>query len=166
VTVVVGAVLAAAGLALMSRWHTSSPGHVSATVALVVAGLGFGLTIAPLNAAVLNATASAVHGLASALVVVARTVGMLVGLSALTAIGLARFAHETASIASPLDLCPRSPTHCAVYNAAVRGAAVTEVQAVFTGAAVAAAAAAVLAGLLLRRHSGAPPANATGSAPR
>ena len=164
-TAVVGTVLAATGLALMSRWHASSPGHVGASVALVVTGLGFGLTIAPLNAAVLNATASTVHGLASSLVVVARTVGMLVGLSALTAIGLSRFAHATARISSPLALCPQSPTHCRVYDAAVRAAAVSEVQAVFTGAAVAAAVAAVLAAVLLRRRSGAPPAGGRTAGP-
>jgi hypothetical protein len=122
----------------------------------VLAGFGFGLTIAPINASVLNATASAVHGLASALVVVARTVGMLVGLSALTAIGLSQFAHATAGIASPFELCPQTPAHCSAYNAAVRHAAVAEVHTVFAGAAVAAALAALLAGLLLRRRTGAP----------
>jgi MFS family permease len=165
-TVVVGALLAGAGLALMTRWQPASLHHAGATVALVLAGLGFGLTVAPLNAAVLNATASAVHGLASALVVVARTVGMLVGLSALTAIGLSRFAHVAAGIASPLELCPQSPAHCRAYDAAVRAAAISEVHAVFAGAAVAASAAAVLAAVLLRRHSGAPAAAARGRTPR
>jgi hypothetical protein len=165
-TAVLGAVLASVGLALMSRWHTTSLGHPGATVALVLAGFGFGLTIAPINASVLNATASTVHGLASALVVVSRTVGMLVGLSALTAVGLSRFAHATAGIASPFQLCPATPAHCSTYNAAVRHAAVAEVHTVFAGAAVAAALAALLAGLLLRRRTGAPtPAAPEGASP-
>ena len=46
------------------------------------------------------------HALASALAVVARTVGMLAGLSALTAIGLHRFYAAQARIGSPLTLCP------------------------------------------------------------
>jgi MFS family permease len=159
VTVATGALLAGVGLALMSRWQLSSLGQVDVTLALVIAGFGFGLTVAPINTAVLNATASTVHGLASALVVVARTVGMLVGLSALTAIGLSRFAHVTAGIASPLQLCPQTPTHCSVYDAAVKSAAVSEVHTVFAGAAVAAAVGVVLAVTLLRRSPGAPAAD-------
>jgi MFS family permease len=157
-TVVVGALLAAVGLGLMTRWETGTVGGVQSTAVLVITGLGFGVTIAPLNAAVLDATAESMHGLASAFVVVARTVGMLVGVSALTAIGLARFAHATAHIASPLAQCPASPTHCHVYDEAVRAAGVSEVHAVFAGAAVAAALAAVTAAALLRQRTGAPPA--------
>ena len=156
ITVVMGALLAAVGLVLMSRWQLSSVGHVDATIALVVTGLGFGLTVAPVNTAVLNATTASVHGLASAFVVVARTVGMLVGLSALTAIGLSRFAHVTALLASPLQQCPDTPTRCPAYDAAVKAAGVSEVHAVFVGAAVAAALAMALSATLLRRFSGAP----------
>jgi MFS family permease len=148
-TTAVGALLAGAGLAQMSSWSAHGPGLVG-TVALAVCGLGLGLTIAPINASVLATTASTVHGLAAALVVVARTVGMLVGLSVLTAIGLHRFANESAGIGSPLQLCPETPTNCPVYDAAVQTAALAEVHGVFLGAAVCAALAAVAAAALLR----------------
>jgi MFS family permease len=62
-----------------------------ADIALAACGLGFGVVIAPLTAAVLGLTRSQSHGLATSLVVLARTVGMLIGLSALTAFGLYRF---------------------------------------------------------------------------
>ena len=47
--------------------------------------------IAPVTAAVLSLTREQSHGLATSLVVLARTMGMLIGLSALTAFGLYRF---------------------------------------------------------------------------
>jgi MFS family permease len=62
-----------------------------ADIALGACGLGFGIVIAPLTAAVLDLTRAQNHGLASSLVVLARVIGMLVGLSALTAFGLFRF---------------------------------------------------------------------------
>ncbi len=52
------------------------------------------------------------HALASALAVVARTIGMLAGLSALTAIALHRFYQAQAKIGSPLVLCPSNPDNC------------------------------------------------------
>jgi MFS family permease len=64
-----------------------------ADIALGVCGLGFGLVVAPLTASVLAMTRGQFHGLATSLVVLARTMGMLVGLSSLTAFGLHRF-HE------------------------------------------------------------------------
>jgi MFS family permease len=146
----VGAVLAAIGLAGMSRWGLGGA-DLNATVTLVVAGLGFGLTLAPINASVLARTAPAVHGLASALVVVARTVGMLVGLSVLTAIGLHRFAGESARITSPLRLCPATPTHCPAYDDALHAAGLAQVHAVLLGAAICAGLAALAAALLRGR---------------
>src|SRR5438094_10000343 len=62
-----------------------------ADIALGLCGLGFGLVIAPLTASVLALTRGRFHRLATSLVVLARTMGLLVGLSALTAFGLHRF---------------------------------------------------------------------------
>ena len=98
----------------------------------------------------LAVTRADVHGTASALAVVARTVGMLVGLSLLTAVALRRFTAEVAAIGSPSTLCPDSPADCAAYDAATEAAVLTQLHTVFAGAAVAAALAAVAALVLLR----------------
>ncbi len=68
------------------------------------------------------------HGTASALVVVARMVGMVVGLALLTAIGLHQYYGVVATLPDPTD------------TEALKGAAVLQVAWVFRGAAVAAGA--------------------------
>ncbi|MEP6667192.1 MAG: MFS transporter, partial [Nocardioidaceae bacterium] len=62
--------LAAIGFVWMAQWDKASLDHISATIPLVIGGLGFGLSIAPVNAALLAATKDSVHGIASALLVV------------------------------------------------------------------------------------------------
>ena len=145
-----GMSLAAVGFAAMTQWDAQALSGPGASVALVTTGLGFGLTISPVNAALLAATRPSVHGVASALVVVARTVGMLVGLSVLTAVGLRVFYARQAEIGSPLTLCPDSPADCPAYDIATRAAVLDELHAIFAGAGVCALAAAALALALLR----------------
>ncbi|MHB8589110.1 MAG: MFS transporter [Candidatus Dormibacteraceae bacterium] len=91
-----GILLSGAAFLQMSTWPANELAlHVGlvrqADVALAACGLGLGVVIAPLTAAVLALTRDQSHGLATSLVVLARTMGMLVGLSALTAFGLYRF---------------------------------------------------------------------------
>ncbi len=90
------------------------------------------------------------HGLASAFAVLARTVGMLVGLSVLSAVGLHEFETRQAALPSPFTLCPSSPGDCPPYLAATRASVLGELQVVFAGAAIALALAAVVAALWLR----------------
>jgi MFS family permease len=158
-----GMALTAGALAAMTGWGERSLDGAMATVVLVAAGLGFGLAIAPVNAVLLAVTRPDVHGSASALAVVARTVGMLVGLSLLTAVALRRFTAELATIGSPVALCPDSPADCAPYEAAAEAAVLTQLHTVFAGAAVAAALAALAALVLLRDGGRARMAAPTGS---
>jgi MFS family permease len=156
--------VAGAGLALtavaflaMTRWTAMTLGdpfgpawlHPSDPV-LLACGLGFGLAIAPVNASMLASVREQMHGLASALVVVARMIGMLVGISILTAVSLHIFYTSSSAFPSPSALCPKAPLNCPAYEHDVTTAIVTELRAVFLGAAISAGLAAVLAAGLLR----------------
>jgi MFS family permease len=147
-----GLALAGAMFVLMAMWDRRALDHVPATIALLLCGFGFGLALSPVNTAMLGATRPDSHGLVSALVVVARMVGMLVGVSALTAIGLRRYYTLVKDIPSPNELCPTAPGTCRPFIDALREAAISQVHTIFAGAAVCAFAAAVLAALLLGRR--------------
>jgi hypothetical protein len=144
-----GMALAALGFVLMSQWDLTTLSGWSANVSLLVGGFGFGLALAPVNAAVLASTDSDVHGLASAGVVVSRMVGMLVGISALTTIGLRRYYAETRDVPPPKEVCG-GPSRCAAFDDLLRQAGIAQEHTVFAGAAVCAVIAAVLALMLFR----------------
>ena len=137
-----GLLIAAAGLYLMSHWTLASIGDpVPTTVVLASVGLGVGLALAPVNNAVLADSPADAHGVASSLVVVARMVGMVVGLALLTAVGLNRYFAAVRELPDPFD------------TDALLGAGVVQVQTVFLGGAVAALIAGLLALTLGRRRA-------------
>jgi MFS family permease len=152
-----GMAITAAAFLLMTRWSATTLGdpfgpywlHPSDPV-LVACGLGFGLAIAPVNASMLASVVEQMHGLASALVVVARMIGMLVGISILTAVSLHIFYTTASTFPSPSALCPTSPLNCPTYERDVTAAIVSELRTVFLGAGLCAAVAAILAAVLLR----------------
>ena len=144
-----GMLLAAVGFWLMAQWGPTSLAQPSANVALVVGGLGFGLALAPVNAALLAFTDEDVHGVASAFVVVARMVGMLIGISALTTLGLRRYYAEQGDIPPVREVCD-GKSRCDAFSDLLRVAGIAQEQTVFYGAAVCAVLAAVLALVLFR----------------
>ncbi|MDC5696762.1 MFS transporter [Intrasporangium calvum] len=123
----VGLLGAAGGMFVMSTWTVASlQDPVSTTIVLAVVGLGIGLALAPVNNAALADSPSHAHGVASALVVVARMVGMVVGLALLTSIGLNRYFAAVRQLPDPFD------------TEALVAAGVVQVQTVFFGGAIAA----------------------------
>jgi len=140
-----GLLLAAIALWFASGWGRGSLDSVWGTVGLLLIGLGVGLALAPVNNAALADAPEAAHGTASALVVLSRMMGMVVGLAVLTAIGLNRYYATVAALPDRTDVD------------ALIDAAITQVQTMLFGAAVAAALAAlacIALGLRRRGHAG------------
>ena len=150
-----GLLLAAAGFWLLSGWGTGElasrlSAFRRADVELFGLGLAFGLVVAPIAAAALDATDRHEHGLVSSLVVTARTIGMLLALSALTAFGLYRFHHLLAEQPHPPDSATLHEKLKALERA-VTQALVLEYHDIFRLAAALCVTAAVVAAISLGR---------------
>ena len=85
-----GLVCAGVGFLGMSQWD-ADPGFLLMTGPLLLAGLGFGLVIAPVNTVVLDASEDDDRATMAALLTVIRLVGALVGVALLTTRGLSGF---------------------------------------------------------------------------
>jgi MFS family permease len=149
VVTVGGLLIATFGYWLVSRWpiEVLSASHHIGPVRLpmfdtdmAIAGIGLGLIIAPLASAVLRAVPSAQHGIASAALVVARMMGMLVGVSALAAWGLHKFQVLTANLNSPFPGNYKTQTEFnaaeAVYEKALFKALQQEYKSIFFATAI------------------------------
>ena len=118
--------LAGLGILAMSGWGAQAlTSWGLPTVILLVSGFGIGLTVAPINDVALTDAPDDAHAMASALVVVARMMGMVVGLALLTGIGLHRFSTALQQVPNP-------------QRADVTAAGVLQVHTVLLGASVAA----------------------------
>lgn len=103
-TAILGVALVAVGYTVL--WIGPWDGdYVGMVPGLALAGAGFGLLIAPIGAAALEAAAPGDRGIAAGLALVFRLLGMTIGISALTAVGVRRLATLT----NRLDTIVRQP---------------------------------------------------------
>jgi len=164
-----GVLIALGGFALMTQWHPEyarqaaqfvaalgdlsnlSPEVVGGTagmaVGLVLAGVGLGLTIAPIASTVINGVGDSERGMASALVIVLRLVGMSVSVSALTNYGLRRSTELSQELLAGVGLTELGR----IVEAGIQVA--TQVTVEMAGIAVGVCAIALIPSLLMRPKS-------------
>lgn len=133
-----GMLITAVSLCFAAAWERGALDTGQGTITLASIGLGIGLAIAPVNNAALADAPPDTRGTAASLVVVSRMTGMVVGLSVLMAIGLNRYFAAVAQLPDRTNVD------------ALLDAAITQVQTILLGAAIAAflaAAASVALGL-------------------
>ena len=102
--VLTGLVPAIIGFLLMSQW----PDHLALarmSAELAIGGLGFGLVIAPIVAAALDAARERDLGIASGLVIATRLLGMTIGISAMTGWAVSRLNRQLIAL-PPLKQLP------------------------------------------------------------
>ena len=153
-----GLLLAAAGFYLLSGWNEGSlKPHLLGlpfTVAdgeLFLTGLGLGIEIAPVSAALLDAVGEAERGAGASFLIIMRLVGMLVGFSLVAGFGLWEFHRATAHLLPPLPgLNPNFATQFAIYAGKVKGAIFDEYHLIFRSTAIALFIGALLAAATLR----------------
>ncbi len=83
---VTGAVISAAGIVMTRIYLTSSPDFGALVLALAVAGLGFGIAVVPVTAAVLAHVPAAHSGMAAGATNTARQLGTVIGVTVLGAL--------------------------------------------------------------------------------
>jgi MFS family permease len=161
-SVVAGLITALAGFWMMSRWEVDMAGQAVAffdglsqptavrgagfmATGLALAGIGIGLTIAPIGTAVINAVREHERGMASSLVIIVRLIGMSVSMSSMTAYALRRTTVLSQAMMAPEDALDLEKT------ARVALDVVTRITGEIALIALAVAAAAAALALMLRR---------------
>jgi MFS family permease len=96
---ILGLIMAIGGFLLMTTWKASTP-YTTMIPQLILAGVGFGLTMAPIAAAALDTAPQDHRGTASSLVILFRLIGMTVGVSGITTYGLYRTNSLSARLTS------------------------------------------------------------------
>jgi MFS family permease len=163
-TVIGGLVVAVLGFLMMSLWKVEMArqavalfeapggsqradllGTAFMATGLALAGIGVGLTIAPIGTAVVNGVREQERGMAASLVIIVRLIGMSISMSSMTAYGLRRTTALARELIRPEDALDFEKT------ARVALVSVTRVTGEIAWIALAVAVAAIGVGFLLRR---------------
>ncbi len=153
-----GMLVAAAGFLLLAGWSERSlDAHLLglplrlADAELFLTGLGLGLEIAPVSAAVLDAVGEAQRGAGASVLIVMRLIGMLVGFSLVAGYGLYEFHQATAHLLPPIPtLLPDFAVRYATYVLHLRQALLGEYHLIFQATAIALGVGALIAAVTLR----------------
>lgn len=86
VPMIVGCVVAAAGILLTRHYLTAQPSFTRLATVLAIAGIGFGIAVVPLTSAVLGHVPAAHSGMAASATNTSRQIGAVVGVAALGAL--------------------------------------------------------------------------------
>jgi len=162
-TTLIGMAVALAGFGLMTLWKPAMAGQAVAwftsgvqpegtgvlvmIAGLATAGIGLGLTIAPIGTAVINGAGESERGVAAATVIILRLIGMSLSVSLLTTYGLRR----TTEISTELLQGAVFTDFARLAEASVQ--AVTRVTIEMAWIALAVAAAGLIPALLLRKDT-------------
>ncbi|GAC1631815.1 MAG: MFS transporter [Ktedonobacteraceae bacterium] len=114
-TAILGLLPTALGFWLMHLWPLNV-GWTQITVSTLIGGFGFGLVIAPIGTTAINAANKHQMGMASSIVTVLRMIGMILGLAALTSLGLGRFRALAALFIAPSGTKFGSTTYTTLYG--------------------------------------------------
>ena len=164
-SVILGLIVAIVGFWMMTFWKVEMAARAVAFVdhlrqgtappdtrgtgfmamGLALAGIGIGLTIAPIGTAVINGVREQERGMASSLVIILRLIGMSVGMSSMTAYGLRRMTVVSRELLGPNDVLDLEKTARVAVDAVTR---ITREMALIS---LAVAVAAVCVAFLLRR---------------
>lgn len=113
-TAILGLIPAIIGFWLMHLWPPNVD-WTQITISTLIAGLGFGLVIAPIGTTAINAARQRQIGMASSVVTALRMVGMILGLATLTSWGLGRFRTLAAAFTPPAGVTAFSTTYNNLY---------------------------------------------------
>jgi MFS family permease len=156
--ILLGVAMSAAAYAWMGATWTPDTSYPVFALQLGLLGGGFGLTVAPTTSAVVDAAPPDQRGAAAAIVMVVRLLGLSVGLSALTAWGLARFDELRSTIDLPAITDPGFEDAVIEAQQSLTAQAIAET---FTAAA-AVIGAGILATFAMRRHTSSSPTSHEG----